>query len=69
MSEIIYVFAFLLGAFYGTKIKHFNQVTFALFGVLIAFGIGNYPYYGIQGVSTIYVSTVLGLLIGNWRNG
>ncbi len=66
MTTTVYAIAFLLGAFWGTRIQRVNPIFFAVAGAIIAVGLGNYPYYPLSSISTTMISSIVGFIAGNW---
>ncbi|MBU0762849.1 MAG: hypothetical protein KKD39_07465 [Candidatus Altiarchaeota archaeon] len=64
MHCITYVIAFVLGVVYGSKIKANSQVLVLIGGLFIAAGLGNYPYYPVEGLATTYIAALVGVALG-----
>ncbi len=67
MNPVVYAVAFAFGIFYGSRVRGTDALLLIAAGVIIAVLLGNYPHYPVEGVSTAYVSAVLGAALGGRR--
>jgi hypothetical protein len=69
MNPAIFAVAFALGLVYGRMVTMPKIVPLALFGLLMAVLLGNYPYYEYQSVAITFASALFGAAVGARRGG
>ncbi|MBD3387806.1 MAG: hypothetical protein GF416_02045 [Candidatus Altiarchaeales archaeon] len=64
MNVVVYAIAFCAGALYGRWVERAKAAPLLLLGILSAVLLGNYPYYSVEGFSTVFISSLIGVVVG-----
>jgi uncharacterized membrane protein AbrB (regulator of aidB expression) len=64
MNYIVNALALILGLLYGRMMKPSNPALLLGLGLLIAYGLGNYPYYQMPYFAETFAFAILGIAVG-----